>query len=118
MGQVKNYGLIGAGTSLQLGKNGPKLLGNADTGTFSLTAEGGELTSIQGANASNSNELVTKAQLDALSVNLSSSGFNTLLGNIDANGDLDWHITPDQGDYDGNTSVTRQGAVTSFTLFK
>ena len=115
MGQVKNYGLIGAGTSLQLGKNGPKLLGNADTGTFSLTAEGGELTSIQGANASNSNELVTKAQLDALSVNLSSSGFNTLLGNIDANGDLDWHITPDQGDYDGNTSVTRQGAVTSFT---
>ena len=115
MGQVKNYGLIGAGTTLQLGKNGPKLLGNADTGTFSLTAEGGELTSIQGANATNSNELVTKAQLDALSVDLSSSGFNTLLGNIDANGDLDWHITPDQGDYDGNTSVTRQGAVTSFT---
>jgi len=113
--QVKNYGLIGVGGNLQLGKNGPKLEGNADSGTFVVTNEGGALTTISGANATQSNELVTKAQLDALSVDLSSSGFGILLGNIDANGDLDWHITPDQGDYAGNTGVTRQGAVTSFT---
>jgi hypothetical protein len=113
--QVKNYGLIGVGNNLQLGKNGPKLVGNADTGSFTITNEGGALTTIIGANATQSSELVTKAQLDALSVELSGSGFGILLGNIDANGDLDWHITPDQGDYTGNTGVTRQGAVTSFT---
>jgi hypothetical protein len=65
--QVKNYGLIGVGNNLQLGKNGPKLEGNADTGTFVLTNEGGSLTTISGANATQSSELVTKAQLDAVS---------------------------------------------------
>jgi len=65
--QVKNYGLIGVGNNLQLGKNGPKLEGNADSGTFVLTNEGGSLTTISGANATQASELVTKAQLDAVS---------------------------------------------------
>ena len=115
MAQVKNYGLIGVGSNVQFGKLGPKLAANAESGTLSVTNEGGAATTMSGAEAINANDFITKSQLDALEVNLSGSGFNILLGNIDANGDLDWHITPDAGDYDGNTSVKRQGAVTSFT---
>ena len=114
MAQVKNYGLIGAGSELQLGKQGPKLKGNADTDTFSLTTEGGStLTTIEAANGTSASHLVTKAQLDASAG--ASDGFALTLGNVDASGDGDWHITPNQGDYAGNNSVTRQGAVTSLT---
>ena len=116
MAQVKNYGLIGVGNNLQLGKNGPKLLGNATTDTIQVTNEGGiSLSEIQAANATTSTALVTKAQLDAVSSSAATDGFSLTLGNIDASGDGDWHITPNQGDYTGNTSVTRQGAVTSFS---
>jgi len=109
---VKNYGLIGVGYNVQLGKNGPKVVGNADTGAVRVTSEGGSLTTFQGANGVSASDFVTKAQLD---LNAASDGFSLTLGNVDASGDGDWHITPNQGDYDGNTSVTRQGAVTSFT---
>ena len=34
MAQHKDYGLIGAGRNLQLGKLGPKLEGNADSGAI------------------------------------------------------------------------------------
>ena len=113
MASVKNFGLVGVGNNLQLGKQGPKLLGNADTDVVSVTNEGGvTLTEILAANGTSATALVTKAQLDATGV---SDGFNLTLGNIDASGDGDWHITPDQGDYAGNTSVTRQGAVTSLS---
>ena len=116
MGQVKNYGIIGVGNNLQLGKNGPKVLGNADTDTVQITNEGGvSLAEIQAANGSTSTALVTKAQLDAVSSSAASDGFNLTLGNVDADGDGDWHITPNQGDYAGNGSVTRQGAVTSLS---
>ncbi len=81
--------------------------------SLSVTIEGGvTLTEILAANGTSATALVTKAQLDATGV---SDGFNLTLGNIDASGDGDWHITPDQGDYAGNTSVTRQGAVTSLS---
>ena len=116
MAQVKNYGIIGVGNNLQLGKNGPKVLGNADTDTVQITNEGGvSLSEIQAANGSTSTALVTKAQLDAVSSSAAADGFNLTLGNIDASGDGDWHITPNQGDYAGNNSVTRQGAVTSLS---
>jgi len=116
VGQVKNYGIIGVGNNLQLGKNGPKVLGNADTDTVQITNEGGvSLAEIQAANGSTSTALVTKAQLDAVSSSAASDGFNLTLGNVDADGDGDWHITPNQGDYAGNGSVTRQGAVTSLS---
>jgi hypothetical protein len=62
---IINYGLIGVGGNVQLGKNGPKLLGNTDTDAFSVTGVGGALTTISGANAVSSSDLVTKAQLDA-----------------------------------------------------
>lgn len=114
MAQVKNYGLIGVGSEIQLGKQGPKLLGNSDSDTFSLTTEGGvTLTTIEAANGTSASHLVTKAQLDASAG--ASDGFSLTLGNIDASGDGDWHITPNQGDYAGNSSVVRQGAVTSLS---
>ena len=116
MAQIKNYGLIGVGNNLQLGKNGPKLLGNATTDTVQVTNEGGiSLSEIQASNATTSTALVTKAQLDAVSSSAATDGFSLTLGNIDSDGDGDWHITPNQGDYAGNSSVTRQGAVTSFS---
>ena len=114
MAQVKNYGLIGVGASLQLGKQGPKLKGNADAGLVQIVGEdNATLSRLQGANASSSSDFVTKAQLDAQGS--ATDGFSLTLGNIDATGDGDWHITPNQGDYAGNGSVIRQGAVTTLS---
>ena len=114
MAQVKNYGLIGVGASLQLGKQGPKLKGNADASLMQIVAEdNATLTRLQGANATAAADFVTKAQLDAQGS--ATDGFSLTLGNIDATGDGDWHITPNQGEYAGNSSVTRQGAVTTFS---
>ena len=114
MAEIKNYGLIGVGQNVQLGKNGPKLKGNADNSTFEVTQEdGATLARISGANGTSSSDFVTKAQLDASDA--STDGFNVTLGDVDASGDGDWHITPSQGDYEANGSITRQGAVTSLT---
>ena len=71
------------------------------------------LTRLQGANATAAADFVTKAQLDAQGS--ATDGFSLTLGNIDATGDGDWHITPNQGEYAGNSTVTRQGAVTSLS---
>ena len=66
MANVKNYGLIGAGSELQLGKQGPKIKGDADTDVVGIYTEGGStLSVIRAANAVSSSDLVTKAQLDA-----------------------------------------------------
>jgi hypothetical protein len=112
--QVKNYGLIGVGNSLQLGKQGPKLKGNADASLVQIVGEdNATLTRLQGANGSSAADFVTKAQLDAQGS--ATDGFSLTLGNIDATGDGDWHITPNQGEYAGNTGVTRQGAVTTLS---
>jgi len=87
----KDYGLAGAGRSLQLGKQGPKLVGNADNDTFLFTTEDGStLTRASGANAINSSDLVTKAQLDALAGGAGTDGFNLQLGNISSQGDASW----------------------------
>ena len=78
MAQVKNYGLIGTGSEIQLGKQGPKLKGNADSDTFSITTEGGStLTTLEGANGTSASHFVTKAQLDA---NSAGSGAGLQLG--------------------------------------
>jgi hypothetical protein len=78
MAQVKNYGLIGVGTEVQLGKQGPKIKGDADTDVLSVTTEGDALTTIRAANAVTSSDLVTKAQLDASATG--SDGASLLLG--------------------------------------
>ena len=88
MAQVKNYGLIGVGTEVQLGKQGPKVKGDADTDVVSVTTEGDALTVIRAANAVSSSDLVTKAQLDASVAG--SEGFQIELGNISADGDGSW----------------------------
>ncbi len=88
MAQVKNYGLIGVGTEVQLGKQGPKIKGDADTDVLSVTTEGDALTTIRAANAVSSSDLVTKAQLDASASG--SNGFELELGNISADGDGSW----------------------------
>ena len=91
MAEHKDYGLVGAGRNLQLGKQGPKLVGNSDNKTFSFTNEGGAtLTTVEAANAVSSSDLVTKAQLDAVSGGISSDGFGLTLGNISSEGDGSW----------------------------
>jgi hypothetical protein len=76
--QVKNYGLIGVGEEVQLGKQGPKVKGDSDTDVVSVTTEGDVLTVIRAANAISSSDLVTKAQLDASATG--SDGASLLLG--------------------------------------
>ena len=78
MAQVKNYGLIGVGEEVQLGKQGPKVKGDSDTDVVSVTTEGDVLTVIRAANAISSSDLVTKAQLDASQTG--SDGASLVLG--------------------------------------
>ena len=90
MAEHKDYGLSGVHQNLQLGKQGPQLKHNGD-GTLSVTdVTGNSLTTITGANATQSNHLVTKAQLDAVSGSISGDGFSLQLGNINAEGDGSW----------------------------
>jgi|TARA_R110002153_G_scaffold29405_8_gene90309 hypothetical protein len=88
---VKNYGLIGVGAEVQLGKQGPKVLGDGDTDIVSVTTEDGvTLTQLRGAAASGSTDFVTKAQLDVVSANAASDGFALTMGNITSSGDGSW----------------------------
>lgn len=67
MAEVKNYGLSGVHRTLQLGKQGPVLVGNADTDSFTVTLQDAStLTTMGGANASSPEHFVTKAQLDTV----------------------------------------------------
>ena len=90
MAEVKNYGLSGVHRTLQLGKQGPVLVGNADTDTFTVTLQdGATLTNMSGANATDSAHFITKGQLDVVyteavfkaNVNYNDSS-PILLGNI------------------------------------
>lgn len=112
MAQVKNYGLIGVGDSLQLGKQGPKLLGNSDAGTFSLTTESGiTLTTIEAANGTSASHLVTKAQLDVLSVTLFKANMAAVYADSDINtGDL--LVVTDAGDGEYAVYIANQDAPT------
>ena len=112
MADIKNYGIKGVGANIQLGKAGNTI--ESSSGNIILKQDDGSLATISGANGTASSHFVTKAQLDALDAE-TGTGFAIELGDIDTSpGDGDWHITPDRGDYAGNTSVLRQGAVTSF----
>jgi hypothetical protein len=88
--EVKNYGLSGVHRTVQLGKQGPILVGNADNDSFSVTTQdAATLTNMSGANATNSTHFITKAQLDVVyteavfkaNVNYNDSS-PILLGNI------------------------------------
>ena len=90
MAEVKNYGLSGVHRTLQLGKQGPVLVGNADTDSFSVTLQdGATLTNMGGANATSGTHFITKSQLDAVYTEatfLANVNYNDsspiLLGNI------------------------------------
>ena len=112
MSNEYNYGQKGVSTDLQFGKRGPRLVANASTSALQVTlANGSTLSNLRIANAVIDTDAVTKAQLDASLSNVSTNAFNISLGNVSAEGDGDWFITPDQGIYDGNTSVKREGAI-------
>ena len=67
MAEHKDYGLSGVHRTLQMGKQGPKIVGDSDTNSFSVTREdAATLTTLSGANASNATHFVTKAQLDSV----------------------------------------------------
>ena len=90
MAQHKDYGLVGVGNDVQLGKQGPRLKNNGD-GTLSVTdLSGANGTQLSGANAINATDFVTKAQLDALASGAGTDGFNLVLGNISSAGDSSW----------------------------
>jgi hypothetical protein len=88
--EVKNYGLSGVHRTLQLGKQGPVLVGNADTDSFSVTLQdAATLTNMSGANATSGTHFITKSQLDAVYTEatfLANVNYNDsspiLLGNI------------------------------------
>lgn len=90
MAQHKDFGLIGAGRNLQLGKQGPKFEGNADSGAITISNAGGSLVVMKGANASSAEDFVTKAQLDSIGGSIITDGFSLQLGNISSNGDSSW----------------------------
>ena len=90
MAEVKNYGLSGVHRTLQLGKQGPILVGNADTDSFTVTLQdAATLTTMGGANATDASHFITKSQLDAVYTEatfLANVNYNDsspiLLGNI------------------------------------
>lgn len=68
MAQHKDYGLIGVGNSLQLGKQGPKVVRDGGSLGVNITDVNGVTpVTVAGANATASNHFVTKAQLDSVS---------------------------------------------------
>ena len=61
---VKNYGLAGVSTSIELGKDGA-VIDASDSSVISLKDKDGALEEIAIANGTASSHAVTKAQLDA-----------------------------------------------------
>ena len=68
MATVKKYNLAGVSTSLELGKQGSYITGNADA--IGFYTSGDALQKIAIANATAATEAVTKAQLDATAADL------------------------------------------------
>lgn len=67
MAQHKDYGLIGVGNSVQLGKQGPKVVRDSGSLGINITDVNGVTpVTVSGANATSSNHFVTKAQLDSV----------------------------------------------------
>lgn len=90
MAEHKDYGLSGVHRTVQLGKQGPVLVGNADTDSFSVTLQDAStLTNMSGANATSGTHFITKSQLDSVYTEatfLANVNYNDtspiLLGNI------------------------------------
>ena len=89
---VKNYGIAGASTTVELGKQGSYIAGNATA--IGFYTSGDALQKIAIANATAASHAVTKAQLDATS------------------SDLVQHITVDVEHDSGSTNFANIGAGT------
>lgn len=68
MASVKKYNLAGVAANVELGKRGSYIEGNADA--IGFYTSGGALQKLAIANASLSNQAVTKSQLDELAADL------------------------------------------------
>lgn len=92
MAEIKNFGLVGIGDNVQLGKAGPRLKVNTDV-VEARNASDSALAIIRGANAVSSSDMVTLAQLEtkvADAVADVSDGFKIILGDIENDGDGSW----------------------------
>jgi len=80
MSEFKNFGLAGVGSNVQLGKSGPNLVSNAGA-IEAHTANGATYTVVRAAAGIASNDLVTMAQLSAVTGTVTSlTGFQVPLG--------------------------------------
>lgn len=88
MATVKNFGLEGVASEVQLGKAGPSF--KADAGNVEVRGTLGELTNVKAANAVALDDLVTLAQLQAVQEGQVSDGFAIILGDVTTDGDGSW----------------------------
>lgn len=88
MATVKNFGLEGVASEVQLGKAGPSF--KADSGNVEVRGTLGDLTNVKAANAVALDDLVTLAQLQAVQEGQVSDGFAIILGDVTTDGDGSW----------------------------
>lgn len=94
--QIKNFGITGVGSDVQLGKAGPRVVANS--ASVELRTTNGTLTTLNISNGVQSSEAVTVAQLSALANTVSNisntvsatDGFHLALGNVATDGDGSW----------------------------
>jgi hypothetical protein len=90
MAEIKNFGISGVGTNVQLGKAGPRLKVNAGT-VEARNAADDSLAVIRAANAVTDNDVVTLAQLNTSVANAGvADGFHLKMGNVVTDGDGSW----------------------------
>lgn len=108
MADTKNYGQSGVGRDVQLGKQGPRLVGDQAAGTFHFKDLGGTLTTAEGADGTAAGHFVTKSQLDSASVGSVGTGFT-----LGTPADSKFFITPNIDGASG--TAIRQSAITTLT---
>ena len=112
MAQHKDYGLIGVGNSVQLGKQGPKVVRDGGSLGINVTDEDGvTAVTVSGANATSSNHFVTKAQLDSVALDALVSTFEynsstVSMGTIDTGTKTIQTVLTVDTAFDGNTVVS------------
>lgn len=108
MANIRNFGLVGVGPDVQLGKAGPRLATVDSGGTVAIearSANGSIFVPLRAAPATLATEVVVKAQLDlAISNTVSRDGFDIRLGGVVAKGDGAW--TPGAVPLSDTTSVS------------
>jgi hypothetical protein len=91
MADIKNFGLVGVGSNVQLGKSGPRLKKNAET-IEARTADDSSLAVVRAAPGVGNNDVVTLNQLNTSISNAVANagpvdGFHLVMGNAATEGD-------------------------------